>query len=102
MENNTPACLMNQRGYSDGELGPIVDPHDITGSHTLEKGPEDAAYDPAMKEPRQLLKAPSQVLIKSHSRQNANRILGKVPRAIRARTHNYNMRCAAEDVSSPA
>ncbi len=102
MENNTRACPMNQWGYSNSELGPIVDPHDITGSHTAEKGPEDVAYDSAMKDPGQTLKVPSQVLITSHRRQHADRILGKVPGGIRAGTHNFKVRCAAEDVSSPA
>jgi hypothetical protein len=102
MENNTTACSMNQWGYGDGDLGPIVDPHDITRPHTLEKGAEDVTYQPAVKEPGQALNVPSQMPIRSHSRQDANRILGKIPGAIRSGTYNYKLRCAAENVSSPA
>jgi hypothetical protein len=59
MENNTPARSMNHRGYRDSELRPIVDPHDIAGSHKLQKRPEDLAYYLAMKDPRQVLEVPS-------------------------------------------
>jgi hypothetical protein len=102
MKNNMPACTTNQRGYSDGEFGTIVNPHDITGSHSLEKGTEDATYHPAMKQPRQALKVPSEVPIEQHARQHVNRLLCEVPGVIRTGTNNYSVRCVAEDVPGPA
>jgi hypothetical protein len=48
MENDTAACSMNQRGYSDGDLGAIVNPHNIARPDSLEKRAKNITYHPAV------------------------------------------------------
>ena len=46
MKNHATAGAMNMHGESDSKLRPIVDPHDVTGLHTLEECTEDITYNP--------------------------------------------------------
>jgi hypothetical protein len=48
MENNPSAGTMNVRGECDSEVGPVVNPHDVTGPHALQEGAEDPLKHCAM------------------------------------------------------
>jgi hypothetical protein len=93
---------MNKRGDRDSELRPIVNPHDVSGTHTSEEAAEDATYYPAMKEPRQVFKVPSEVLVEHHARQHMNRFPGEAPGSVRVGTDDYRVGCVAYHVSDPA
>jgi hypothetical protein len=51
VKNDSTAYAMDMWRESDGEFGPIVDPHDITAPHAVEEREEDTTDDPAMKPP---------------------------------------------------
>jgi hypothetical protein len=72
VKNDPPASAMNKRGDRDCKFRPIVNPHDIAGSHTFDQATEDSAYHPAMKEPGQVFKVPTEVFIEHHGRQNVD------------------------------
>ena len=63
MKNDAAAGAMNMRGERDGELGPIVNPHNIPGPQPPQQRAEDGADDPAMEEPGQVRKVSAQALI---------------------------------------
>jgi hypothetical protein len=102
VKNDPPAGAMNKRGDRHGKFRPIVNPHDITGPHTFDQAAEDPTYEPAMKEPGQVFKVPSEVSIEHHGRQNVDRLLREAPGSICVWTDDYRVGCVAEYVSGPA
>ena len=92
---------MNKRGDRDCKFRPIVNPHDIAGSHTFDQATKYSTYHTAMKEPGQVFKVPSEVFIEHHGRQNLDRLLGEVPGSICVWTDDYRVGCVAEHVPGP-
>jgi hypothetical protein len=64
VKNNAAAGVMNMRCECDGELGPVMNPHNVSGPHALEQRAKDGLYYPAMKEPGQAAEFVSPALIK--------------------------------------
>jgi hypothetical protein len=94
--------VKNQRGDRHGKLRPIVNPHDVAGPHTFDQATEYSTYHPAMKEPGQVFKVPTEVFIDHHGRQNVDRLLGEAPGSISVWADDYRVGCVSEYIPGPA
>jgi hypothetical protein len=79
MKNNAAAGTTNVRGECDSEVGPVVNPHDVTVPYAFQERAEDAVKDGAMQQPWKLKKIVPKVTIASQTRKHEASFWRKLP-----------------------
>src|SRR5271163_1622455 len=102
LKSDARACAVNRHRERDGELRPIVDPHDVTRSNAREHWTEYLSNNPAMNKPRQVRNVSAKALIELQAVQQADGFRGKLPSIICRRAYNHRMRYVPEHVGDPA